>query len=481
MQTEKYEAVIGLEVHVQLATDSKLFSGDATIFGALPNTQVDLITLAHPGTLPKLNKKAIEYAIKMGLVCRCEIEHYNIFARKHYFYPDSPKGFQTTQYTHPICKGGFITISASQGIKNIRLHHIHLEEDAGKSIHDIDHEYSMVDLNRAGTPLIEIVTEPEIYSSEEAFQFLTEIRKLVRWIDISDGNMEEGSLRCDANISIRLRGEKQLGTKVEVKNLNSIRNVRRAIDYEIERLVNLTEQNQPIIQQTRSYDADKNITFSIREKENANDYRYFPDPDLPPFIITEEYIEAIRETIPILPEALKNKLKNEYGLNEYDVEQLTADKETAEYFILLTKSTNNYKAAANWILGPVKQYLNEYNLSFKKFLPPDKIAAVIKLIDNGKINFSIASSKLLPALFSMPDYSAEQLAIDMNLVQTSSQQEIIQWVEIVISKMPDKVQAYKKGKKGLMGLFVGEVKKLSKGTADPITVTNILEEKLKTQ
>ncbi|HEX8331052.1 MAG TPA: Asp-tRNA(Asn)/Glu-tRNA(Gln) amidotransferase subunit GatB, partial [Segetibacter sp.] len=275
---QKYEAVIGLEVHAQLATESKLFSGDSASFGADPNTNVSPITLAHPGTLPKTNKRAVEYAIRMGLACNCEIERFNYFARKNYFYPDLPKGYQVSQHTTPICNGGYITIRTNEGERQVQLNRIHMEEDAGKSIHDADENYTCVDYNRAGVPLIEIVTEPDMHTAEEAYQYVTEVRKLVRWIDVCDGNMEEGSLRCDANVSIRLRGETELGTKVEVKNLNSIRNVKKAIEYEIERMMEMAERGEIITQQTRSFNAENDTTFAIRDKEEANDYRYFPEP-----------------------------------------------------------------------------------------------------------------------------------------------------------------------------------------------------------
>jgi aspartyl-tRNA(Asn)/glutamyl-tRNA(Gln) amidotransferase subunit B len=275
---EKYEAVIGLEVHAQLATNSKLFCGDSTAFGAAPNTHISPVTMGHPGTLPKTNKKAVEYAIRIGLACNCEIEKENYFARKNYFYPDLPKGYQISQHTTPICKGGYIAIKTNTGERNVQLNRIHMEEDAGKSIHDMDDHFTCVDLNRAGTPLVEIVTEPDLFSADEAWQYVTEIRRLVRWIGICDGNMEEGSLRCDANVSIRLRGEKNLGTKVEVKNLNSIRNVKKAIEYEIDRMIQLVESGGKVQQQTRSFDASNDTTFAIRDKEEANDYRYFPDP-----------------------------------------------------------------------------------------------------------------------------------------------------------------------------------------------------------
>jgi aspartyl-tRNA(Asn)/glutamyl-tRNA(Gln) amidotransferase subunit B len=335
----KYEAVIGLEVHAQLQTQSKLFSGDSASFGAEPNTHISPITLGHPGTLPKTNRKAVEYAIKMGLACHCQIERFNYFARKNYFYPDLPKGYQVSQDTTPICKGGYVTIRTKDGEKMVQLNRVHLEEDAGKSIHDADANYTCVDYNRAGVPLIEIVTEPDMHSAEEAFQYVTEIRKLVRWIGVCDGNMEEGSLRCDANVSIRLRGETGLGTKVEVKNLNSIRNVKKAIEYEIERMIEMVDKGVRIIQQTRSFDADNDTTFAIRDKEEANDYRYFPEPDLTPFHLTEEFISGIKASLPALPEELYAYYQS-LGLSDYDARHLSEEKSVA---IILSRLPNILK------------------------------------------------------------------------------------------------------------------------------------------
>ncbi len=476
---DKYEAVIGLEVHAQLATNSKLFCGDSAAFGGEPNEHVSPITLGHPGTLPKTNKKAVEYAIRMGLACNCEIERYNYFARKNYFYPDLPKGYQISQHTTPICKGGYITIKAGNGSRNIQLNRIHLEEDAGKSIHDLDDYYTCVDYNRAGVALIEIVTEPDIFSAEEAWQYVTELRRLVRWISVCDGNMEEGSLRCDANVSIRLKGEKKLGTKVEVKNLNSIRNVKRAIEYEIDRMIEVVEKGGIITQQTRSFDAATDTTFAIRDKEEANDYRYFPEPDLSPFHLTEEFIQSVNKSLPALPQQLMFKYQSQLGLSEYDAAQICMEKETADYFEALILHTNNYKAAANWMNGPVRQYLNENKLSIEEFgLSPVQLADLLKLVEEGKINFSIASSRLFPAMLGSTYNTAFELAAELNLLQVSDANELEQWVDSVLDKMTDKVKEYKKGKRGLMGLFVGEVKKMSRGKADPKVVTELFEHKL---
>jgi len=476
---EKYEAVIGLEVHAQLATKSKLFCGDSIEFGAEPNTHVSPITLGHPGTLPKTNKKAIEYAIKMGLACNSEIERDNYFTRKNYFYPDLPKGYQISQHTTPICKGGYVTIRSNNGFRNVRLNRIHLEEDAGKSIHDVDTDYTCIDYNRAGTPLIEIVTEPDIHSADEAYQYITEVRRLVRWIGICDGNMEEGSLRCDANVSIRLKGDTKLGTKVEVKNLNSIRNVKKAIEYEIERMIKGVENGGIIIQQTRSFDANTDTTFAIRDKEEANDYRYFAEPDFPPFSLSESFINSIQESLPALPNALMQKYQYEFGLSEYDAAQLCMEKDIADYYEALIAYTNNYKAAANWVNGPVKQYLNENKLTFNDLsLQPEQLAGLLKLVEDGKVNFSVASTKVLPVLIAAKNKNALQVATELNVLQVSDSNELESWINMALDKMPDKIKEYRKGKKGLIGLFVGEVKKISKGKADPKIVTELLEQKL---
>ncbi|BFG71412.1 Asp-tRNA(Asn)/Glu-tRNA(Gln) amidotransferase subunit GatB [Sediminibacterium sp. KACHI17] len=475
---EKYEPVIGLEVHAQLSTKSKLFCGDSTQFGAAPNTQVSPITLGHPGTLPKTNKKAVEYAIKMGLACHCEIERDNYFARKNYFYPDLPKGYQISQHTTPICKGGYVTIHTSSGRKDVQLNRIHMEEDAGKSIHDLNEHNTCIDLNRAGTPLIEIVTEPDMHSAEEAWHYVTEIRKLVQWLGICDGNMEEGSLRCDANISVRLRGTTTLGTKVEVKNLNSIRNVKKAIEFEIDRIIQLLEKGDVVKQQTRSFDASNDTTFAIRDKEEANDYRYFPDPDLSPFHLTDVFIADIKQQLPELPAELQGRLMSSYGLNEYDASQLCDDLSTAHYFEAVAKHTKQYKAIANWILGPIRQYLNEQQKELTAFpLSPSSLSALIELVQTGKVSFSVASSRLLPALLEK-EVDPLQLATDMNLIMVNDGNMLEKWIDEAIAAMPDKVSEYKKGKKGLIGLFVGEVKKKSKGQADPKIVTALLEQKL---
>ncbi|MBS1916270.1 MAG: Asp-tRNA(Asn)/Glu-tRNA(Gln) amidotransferase subunit GatB [Bacteroidetes bacterium] len=476
---DKYEIVVGLEVHAQLLTQTKLFCGDSASFGGEPNTHVSPITLGHPGTLPKLNKKAVEFAVKMGLACHCEIERHNYFARKNYFYPDLPKGYQISQHTTPICKGGYVTIKNAAGEKKVLLNRIHLEEDAGKSLHDVDPDNTCIDYNRAGVPLIEIVTEPDIRSSDEAYAYLTELRKILRYTEVCDGNMEEGSMRCDANVSIRLKGETKLGTKVEVKNLNSIRNVKRAIEFETKRMIDLVESGEKIIQQTRSFDATNGTTFTLRTKEEANDYRYFADPDLTPFHITDSFLQEIKNSIPPLPEELVTKYTKELMLPEYDARVICDDKETAGYFELLITETTNYKAAANWMLGPIKSYLNENGSSITDFPVPAKtIGGLIQLVDEGKVNFSIASTRILPVLIKDTGKTPLQIATELNLIQNSDESSVLAWVEEALAKMPDKVTEYKKGKKGLIGLFVGEVKKISKGKADPKLTNQLLLEKL---
>ena len=476
---DKYQIVIGLEVHAQLLTKSKLFCGDSAAFGAPPNSHISPITLAHPGTLPMMNKQAIEFAVKLGLALNCDIETENYFARKNYFYPDLPKGYQVSQHTTPICKNGLVRIVVGGTERFIKLNRIHMEEDAGKSLHDVDDKFTAIDLNRAGVPLLEIVSEPDMHSSEEAFAYVTELRRLVRWLGICDGNMEEGSMRCDANISIRLKGETTLGTRVEVKNLNSIRNVKRAIDLEVSRLIEIVESGEKVLQQTRSYDADKNTSFSLRSKEDADDYRYFADPDLTPFNITDQFLQRVKDLLPALPQQLENKYIAVFNLPVYDAHVICSDKDLVDFFEEIISFTTNYKAAVNWLMGPVKSYLNEKNMEISDFpLSPEKISALIQLVDDGKVNFSIASSKIFAALLAAPTMEPGQIATTLNLLQTNDVGSVEAWVEEVLAKMPEKVKEYKSGKKGLIGLFVGEVKKISKGKADMTIVNKLLAEKL---
>jgi aspartyl-tRNA(Asn)/glutamyl-tRNA(Gln) amidotransferase subunit B len=476
----EFEAVIGLEIHIQLQTRSKAFSSDSTEYGAMPNTHVSPISLGHPGTLPKHNKQAIEKAVKMGLALDCSITEVNRYARKNYFYADLPKGYQITQFDTPLCVGGHVPIKPKDGeAKQVRLIRIHMEEDTGKSMHDQDLYDTLVDYNRAGTPLIEVVSEPDIRTGEEAYAFVTEIRRLVRYLDICDGNMEEGSLRCDANISIRPKGQKEFGTKVEVKNMNSISNVKRAIDFEIERQKELLTSGQSIVQETRGFNGLNGSTFSMRKKESNNDYRYFPEPDLPPVLMTQSDVERIRREMPELPGALYKRFTHDYGLSEYDASVLIDDKHSAFYFEAVCRQQNNYKAVANWVTVPVRGYLNEQALGMEDFpLAAESLAELIALVDEGVISHSIASQKLFPALLENPKASARGLVESLNLATNTDSSEIEGIVQSVLAQFPDKVQAYQSGKTGLMGLFVGEVMKRSGGKADPKITNQLLQKHL---
>jgi aspartyl-tRNA(Asn)/glutamyl-tRNA(Gln) amidotransferase subunit B len=477
---EKYKAVIGLECHIQLLTKTKMYSSDVAEYGAMPNTNVSVVTLGHPGTLPKVNKRAIEFAVKLGIALHSEIREENQFARKNYFYADLPKGYQITQDKTPICNGGYVDIKLKdESIKRINLTRIHMEEDAGKSMHDIDPFESLIDLNRAGTPLLEIVTEPDFTGGDDAYIYLNEVRKLVRYLDICDGNMEEGSLRCDANISVMKLDAKEYGKKVEVKNMNSFRNVQRAIDFEIKRQIDLLEEGGEIAGETRSFDAVNGSTFSLRSKENANDYRYFPEPDLQPVFITQEYIEKVRATMPALPNDLLNKYMNEFGLSEYDATNLTELKSIALYFNELTTHTKNYKAAANWMMGSIKSYLNEHAFTIEQFkITPKIIAEIIGLIDEGKISNATATQKLFPELMSAPTESPLSIATRLDILQSNDTGALQELVNQALAKYPEKVAEYKSGKTNLLGLFVGEVMKLGKGKADPKMANQMVKEAL---
>lgn len=474
-----YEVVIGLEVHAQLLTKTKLFCADTILFGKAPNTQVSTISLAHPGTLPRMNREAIRLAIRLGLATSSEIVKRNYFARKNYFYPDLPKGYQISQHTTPICKGGEVEFAVGKEKKKVRLNRIHIEEDAGKSVHEGETAYTQLDFNRAGTPLLEIVTEPDLRSAEEAAAYVTTLRKLVRHLGVCDGNMEEGSLRCDVNISVRPKGEERLGTKVEIKNLNSIRYIRKAIETESANLIEKHKSGETILQQTKGFDDATFSTYVIRTKEDEDDYRYFPEPDLPPFLITDEEIETVRQSMPPLQSEIKQQLQTAYNLPEYDASLLAEDTELASYFFALTEETGNYKAAANWVIGPVKNTLAESESPVDDFsIPPSAIATLIELIEKGTISYGIASQKIYPHLLSHPQTDIAQF-IQTEGLQQQSGSEIDDLIEISLTKHAEKITAYKKGKKGLLSLFVGEVMKLSKGKANAEEVTQKILEKLK--
>lgn len=475
----KYEVVIGLEVHAQLQTESKIFAADSASFGAAPNTHISPITLGHPGTLPKLNRKAVEYAIKMGFAAGSKISEYQYFDRKNYFYPDLPKGYQITQDKTPICIGGGVKVKLSTGEKVVRFHHIHLEEDAGKSLHAEGSSDSLIDYNRAGTPLIEMVTEPEIKSSEEAAQFMTEVRKLVRYLHICDGNMEEGSLRCDVNISVMPVGSKVFGTKVEIKNMNSIRFIQKAIDYEVVRQIEAVEAGEKIIQETRNFDPATGRTSGMREKESMNDYRYFPEPDLVPLHISEDLISQVKAQMPALPWELFDKFTKTYGLPDYDAGVLTDSREVAEYFDATCQFTKNYKAASNWIMGTVKSYLNDNHLEIEQLtITPEKLAQLINLVDEGKVSTSTASQQIFPVMVTDTSASPLQIAEAKNLIQQSNTDTLQSLIDEVLAANPAKVKEYKNGKKGLLGMFMGDIMKKSKGSADPKVTTALLQKTL---
>lgn len=476
---DKYEVIVGLEVHAQLSTQSKMYCGDSAEFGGSPNTHVSVISLGHPGTLPVVNETAIEYAVKLGLATHSNIRNENQFARKNYFYADLPKGYQITQDKTPLCTNGYVEFEFQGAKKKVRLTRIHMEEDAGKSIHDIDPYFTLVDLNRAGVPLVEIVSEPDIRSGDEAMAYLNEVQKLVRYLGICDGNMEEGSMRCDANISVRIKGSDVLNPRSEVKNMNSMRNVKRAIEYEFRRQVDAMEAGEMLIQETRGFDAVKGVTLSQRSKEQAHDYRYFPEPDLPPLHITDEYIASVKKNMPKLASELKEEYIKLYGLPEYDSRIITDDKALAEYFNELLTQTKNYKAAANWILGPVKNHLNDTGTEISDFkIPATGLAKLIAIIDEGKTNFSVASTKIFPVMAEHPEKEPLSIAQELNLLQSSDEGLIKDLVEQVLAKYPEKVAEYRTGKKGLLGLFVGEVMKLSKGKADPKLTNKLVAERL---
>ncbi len=474
---EDYELVVGLEVHAQLATASKAFSSDEATYGANPNTLVSPISLGHPGTLPVLNKSVLEFAIKLGISTNCEIRPWNEFARKNYFYADLPKGYQITQHTTPICFNGWVETKDDAGkTKRIGITRIHIEEDAGKSIHDMDAYDSLVDLNRCGVPLLEIVSEPDIRSSKEAYNYLTEIRKLVRYLEICDGNMEEGSLRCDANISVRKRGASEFGTKIEVKNMNSIRNVQRAIEFEFQRQIELLESGHKLSSETRSFDAVNGTTFSLRSKEQANDYRYFPEPDLQPVVIDKAYIDEVRSMMPPLPNFLLNKFQDEYKLSSYDAQVLTDSKEYALFFEEVVKHNPNYKAVANWIMGPVKSVLNSEAKEMKELnLSASRLSELIKLVDENVISNSAATQRVFPELL-ISNESPLEIAKRLNVVQDSNEDNLKEKAKSILLQYPEKVEEYRSGKKGVLGLFMGELMKVTQGKADPKLANKIFVE-----
>ncbi|MCL5268210.1 MAG: Asp-tRNA(Asn)/Glu-tRNA(Gln) amidotransferase subunit GatB [Bacteroidetes bacterium] len=482
MDWNKYEAVIGLEVHAQMLTETKTFCGCSTKFGNPPNSNVCPVCLGMPGVLPVLNGRLVEFAIKMGLATHCNIAPYSIFARKNYFYPDLPKGYQISQFEEPICSEGYVEIEESDGTKTrIGLVRIHMEEDAGKSIHDQDVD-TLVDLNRCGVPLLEIVSKPDIRTAEEAYLYLQQIKQTVTYLGICDGNMEEGSLRCDANVSLRLRGAEKLGTKAEIKNLNSFRNVERALNVEIERQYAILEHGGSIPQETLLYNADTNTVKSMRSKEEANDYRYFPDPDLVPVIVDEPWIDKIKSALPELPRERRDRYMQEFSLPKYDSEILTGEKEVADYYEnvvtnLKQKSKDAYKQASNYVMTDVLRVVNDKSIKIKDFsISPQNLSRMIDLINEGTISTKIAKEVFEEMLQSgqNPDAIVEK----KGLRQVSDESAIEKVVEEVLQSNPGEVQRYIGGKDKLFGFFVGEVMKKTRGKANPKMLNDLLKQKL---
>ena len=470
---QKYEPVIGLEVHAQLLTKTKLFCSCSTKFGNNPNSNVCPICLGHPGVLPVVNKTAVKFAIMMGIATNCKINRHSIFARKNYFYPDLPKGYQISQYEEPLCENGIIKISKKDGSeKHIRIKRIHLEEDAGKSVHDKS-DSTLIDVNRCGVPLIEIVTEPDISSPEEANLYLMKIKQLVQYLEICDGNMEEGSLRCDANISVRLKGENKLGIKTEIKNMNSFRNVERALEYEINRQIDCLEDGEEIIQQTLLWNAELEQAFSMRTKEEEHDYRYFPDPDLTPLFIDENWLSDIKESIPELPDSRLNKFINSYSLPKYDAEILTQDKNIADYYELVVKNSKDYKLASNWVMVDIMSVLNSKNISIKEFtIQPENLSKLISLISNNTISNKIA--KDIFQIMLETNQNPETIIKEKDLIQISDEKIITDIVNTVIDSHSEQLNEFLSGKDKVVGFFIGQIMKQTKGKANPQLVNKIL-------
>lgn len=475
--SSNYEAVIGLEVHAQLSTTTKIFCGCSTNFGNPPNTNVCPVCLGHPGVLPVLNKKVVEYSVMMGIATKCKINSNSIFARKNYFYPDLPKGYQISQFEKPICEFGKINITTAAGVnKDIGITRIHMEEDAGKSIHDQGDD-TLVDVNRCGVPLIEIVSEPDIRTPEEAYLYLSKLKQILTYLNICDGNMEEGSLRCDANISIREVGDTKLGTRTEVKNMNSFRNVERAIQFEIERQIDLVKNGEEVVQQTMLWNADLNEAYPMRGKEESHDYRYFPDPDLMPVEVNDKWMTELKSKLPELPTARKERFIKDFSLPEYDAEILTNTKELADYYENILTGTKNYKAASNWLMGDTLSILKEMKISIEEFpVEPNLIAELINLIDKGTISGSIAKS-IFPEMIETGK-SPEAIVKDKNLVQITDTSAIEGIVDSVLENNAAQVQEYLGGKEKVIGFLVGQVMKESKGKANPGAVNQILKKKL---
>jgi len=469
----EFETVIGLEAHVQLSTTSKIFSGASAAFGGEPNEYVDPITLGLPGCLPVLNKKVVEYAIMLGLATHCEIRRYNRFARKHYFYPDLPKGYQISQYDEPICERGHLDVTVGDTTRTIGIKRIHMEEDAGKNMHDARTGSSLVDLNRAGVPLLEVVSEPDIRTPAEAAAYLKSLRQLVRYLGISDGNMEEGSLRCDANISLRPVGSLKFGTRTEIKNINSFKFVERALEYEIARQMALLKSGKAIVQETLLFDSATGVTKSMRSKEESSDYRYFPDPDLPPVIVEESWVEGVRKKMPQLPAQLQEILVRDFGLSAYDAQVLTLERNYVEYFFLVQERCKNAKLACNWVTSELFGVLNKNGLSIEESpVSAENLGELLKLIEE-----EVISGKMAKGVFEEMFATGKKPSViveEKGLKQITNEDEINKAVLSVIEKNAEQFQSFLDGNEKAIGFFVGQVMKLTGGSANPKKVNEAI-------
>ena len=478
----KYESVIGLEVHAQLLTASKIFCGCSTRFGAAPNQHTCPVCLGLPGVLPVLNKKVVDFALRAALATHCTITPTSRWARKNYFYPDLPKGYQISMYELPIAEHGSVEVSVQGHAKKVRLTRIHMEEDAGKSIHDAEAGASLVDLNRAGVPLLEIVSEPDIRSAEEAGSYLRNLRAILQYIEVCDGNMEEGSLRCDANVSIRPYGDTEFGTRAEIKNLNSFRAVEKAIEHEIQRQTEVVEAGGRVVQETRLWDADREVTRSMRSKEFAHDYRYFPDPDLLPLVVDEAWVQAVQTVLPELPTERRTRLTQEYGLPAYDAEVLTARKDVADYFEAAVRAyPADPKTISNWVMDSVLRFVKEEKLDAALKIetwpcPPERLGELIGLIQDGTISTTIA--KTVYEEMRRTGHSPEEIIESKGLRQVSDTDTLQAAIAEVLTANPDKVDAYRGGKEKLLGFFVGQVMRATQGKANPQMVNTLLRQQL---
>ena len=474
-----YEIVIGLEVHCQLLTETKIFCGCSTNFGNLPNENTCPVCTGMPGALPVLNRKVVDFAMRAGLATDCAITQSSIFARKNYFYPDLPKGYQISQFELPICLNGHLDIEVEGESKRIGITRIHMEEDAGKLVHpEYETGVSFVDYNRACVPLIEIVSEPDMRSSAEAVAYLKALRDIMVYLEICDGNMEEGSFRCDANISLRRWGAPEFGIRAELKNMNSFRNVQRAIDYEVERQSDILDSGGTVVQETRLWNVERGMTMSMRGKEEAHDYRYFPDPDLLPVVIDDAWIEDVRQSLPELPQAKRQRFAADYALPAADAEVLTADRNLADYFEATVKFFSQPKAIANWIMAEMLKYLNEDKISILKSpVTPQGLAELLRLIADGTISGKIAK-QVFAQMYSQSDNDPRRIVADQGLAQMSDSGELIAMVEEILAANSDKVKEYQGGKTKMFGFFVGQVMKKSKGQANPQMVNELIKERI---